>query len=177
MTAPAAHPEFQRANHLWYLEGLTHEAVALYRHLLQQSPNDAVVLFQLARSLWALDDTAGATGLYRQAQVSPSALSSFGRTMLERYADKVIGPSSWRYPSPLPIAMLDRKQLEAQRLEKSVWWAVENVATEREMMGVALYAQERGQADLATPEEAHDRWDLIKAAERQISWLSAMYDA
>ena len=100
MTAPAVRPEFQRANHLWYLEGFTQEAVALYRHLLQQSPNDAVLLFQLARSLWALDEKAGAAGLYRKAQASASTLGSFGRTMLERYADKVIRSSSWRMVRP-----------------------------------------------------------------------------
>lgn len=146
---------FRDANRLWFSEGRTAQALSLYMEAAAASPTDAVVAFQLARALWAVDRFAEAKQALAAAHRHRDGLSDLGQVALDQWQRLSDHDPNRHYPD-LPPKRLDRDRLEDYSGD---WLEVAAAADERGMGGLAVYALERWNG---VPLDAEDARDVEK---------------
>ena len=146
---------FREANRLWFRDGRTARALALYAEAAAASPTDPVVAFQLARALWAVDRFAEARDALARAQAHRNGLSDLGRVALDQW-QRLSGHDPDRHHPDLPPDRLDRDRLNDYAGD---WRRVAEAADERGMGGLAVYALERWGG---VPIDAEDARDVDK---------------
>ena len=133
--------DFAEANRLWFEEGASGRALALYERAAEAAPDDPVVHFQLARALWALGQLERAAAELAVAEANADRLSPLGRTLLERARAKLAMPPP---DAPVPTDQLDVDVLERLGLPPERWLDIAFAARRRDMFGLAAHAFARG---------------------------------
>jgi Tetratricopeptide repeat len=168
----AALAVFDEANRLWFGEGASARALALYEQAAQAAPDDPVVAFQLARACWGLGHQNRAAAALAVAMEQADALSSLGRSILIRTRPRLAAPPP-ELPG-LPSESLDVDVLEPLDLAPERWLDVAGAAELREMYGLAAHAVARG-STFVSLELEEDEHRLRNEASAAIDMLSAMF--
>jgi hypothetical protein len=139
---------FEQANALWFWDGRSHAAAALYEAAARQAPNDAACQYQWRQVQWALGRGPAA------------AAAAEGVTL------------------PLPAGLqpddLDVERLSGLTLSAAQWNVVALAAAQRQIFGVALYAQDHAKGSHVDLDEEKASWALVKRAESELARLAAM---
>jgi hypothetical protein len=137
---------FEQANALWFWDGRSHAAAALYEAAARQAPTDAACQYQWRQVQWALG--------------REPAVAAQGVTL------------------PLPAGLqpddLDVERLSGLTLSTAQWGAVALAAAQRQIFGVALYAQDLAKGSHVDLDEEKASWALVKRAESELARLAAM---
>jgi hypothetical protein len=131
---------FEEANDLWYFQGLTRRALALYRQASGADPADPVVLYQLARALRAFSRFDEARAALVRAGEHAGRLSPLGRELLAEELRRLSPPVPFRFTPPVDDENLDAERLARRELSSAEWLSLSNAAGERGMHGLAAYA-------------------------------------
>ncbi len=135
---------FAQANDLWFENGATGRALALYRELADDDPRDPVARYQLSRALWALGAFEEARAHAEAAHAHRERLSDAGRETLDGWRARIAAPPApWRY-SGIGPELLDSDVLERKDASPGEWQAVGLAAAERDLHGLAAEALGRG---------------------------------
>jgi predicted Zn-dependent protease len=144
MTNPAeAMRLFEQANIHWFGDMRFNQALQLYREALKHDPSDPVILYQLANVLWALEEFDEAKEMFLLAQQYQERLSDYGKQILAKEQQRLLGTPSFRRSLPLPATELSFEKLEAMRLSSRQWMKVATAAEERRMFNLAAEATDR----------------------------------
>jgi hypothetical protein len=165
---------FVRANTLWFSEGVTHQALALYQEAATRDPTDAVTYYQLARALWALEQYERARVALTQAERHRDRLSERGQALLTAEIQHQSSPPSWRFALPIPVSELDVAHLEAKDSASIPWLDIASVAKERQMYGLAAHALRRSGGGVHVRELDEDAREIEQAAGSALNCLYVM---
>ena len=137
---------FEQANALWFWDGRSHAAAALYETAARLAPADAACQHQWRHVQWALGHAP-----------APAAAGA---------------TPPW--PAGLQAGDLDVDRLAGLSLTSAQWDAVAAAAAQRRIFGVALWAQDRAKGSHVDLDEEKAGWALIKQAESELARLAAM---
>ena len=174
MTNPRALQLFKEANDLWFLQGFTNQSLKAYQTAVSEDPTDPIVLYQLARALWALSRLDEAREKLAQAQHYTNRLSPLGIKLLAEEVHKLSNPPSFRFLLPVAPYELDVEQIKVKVLSSNQWLDVANGAREREMFGVAAYAFSRVSRPFRIVELDEDEREMEHEAQKALNMLYVM---
>jgi tetratricopeptide (TPR) repeat protein len=169
-----ARTTFDRANHLWFWEGRTHEAVRLYEKAARDAPANVAILFQLARAQWALGMAAAARATLDKARAQSAELTETGADLLARFDRQLASGSRLDLPAGLRADDLDVERLESLTLPVEDWSQLASAAQAQGAYGVALFAKNKAKGLVTIIDEEKEEWDLIKEAESTLSLLDLL---
>ena len=162
--------DFAEANRLWFEEGASGRALALYERAAEAAPDDPVVHFQLARALWALGQLERAAAELAVAEANADRLSPLGRTLLERARAKLAMPPP---DAPVPTDQLDVDVLERLGLPPEHWLDIAFAARRRDMFGLAAHAFARGMTvQMLEDDDEHEMREAAHLARDALAVMS-----
>jgi hypothetical protein len=168
------HDRFREANRLWFDEGRTKQAIEAYLGLLDEDPDDPVVLYQLSRIRWAMGAVPDARTLAQRANLNRRRLEQRGAERLDWWLKQLsFDPEAFSFPE-LAVAELDMDVLERLDPASVPWAEVALAADQRGMVGLAAIASDRGLGTFADGEDFRDLDALERKAALERRLLEKM---
>jgi len=140
---PDAKRLFDEANRLWFWHGKFNKVLPLYREALKYEPSNPVILYQLANVLWAFEQFGEVRTLVAKIERNLDRFSDFGKEVFAREKSRLLDPSPFKTPMPIPAGSIDLKELESRHLPWEKWGKIKWPAEQRRMFNLAARAQER----------------------------------
>ena len=128
---------FKEANCFWFGEGRYNKVLPLYREALKHDPTDPVILYQLANVLWAFEQFGEVRILVAKIEKHLDRLSDFGKKMFAREKARLLSPSPFKTPMPIPACSIDLEELNSMGLSHKQWMSISSAAKQRRMFNLA----------------------------------------
>ena len=105
---------FDEANRLWFWYGKFNKVLPLYREALKYDPTNPVILYQLANVLWAFEQFDEVPALVAKIERNLDRLSDFGKEVFAEAKLRLLSPSPFRTPMPIPACSIDLEELDSK---------------------------------------------------------------
>jgi tetratricopeptide (TPR) repeat protein len=140
---PEAKRLFKEANRLWFWEGKYNKVLPPYREALKYDPSNPVILYQLANVLWACEQFDEVPALVAKIERNLDRFSDFGKEVFAREKSRLLDPSPFKTPMPIPACSIDSEELDSRGWSWKKWMDIQRPAKERRMFNLAVLAEER----------------------------------
>jgi len=135
---------FDEANRLWFWDLKFNKVLPLYREALKYDPTNPVILYQLANVLWAFEQFGEVPALVAKIEKHLDRLSDFGKEKFAGEKSRLLAPSPFKTPMPIPACSIDLEELDSRHLPWEKWMDIRRPAEQRRMFNLAARARDRG---------------------------------
>ena len=134
---PDAKRLFDEANRLWFSQGKFNKVLPLYREALKYDPSNPVILYQLANVLWAFEQFGEVPALVAKIEKHLERFSDFGKELFAKEKSRLLDPSPFKTPMPIPACSIDLEELDSMGLSHKQWMCISSAAKQRRMFNLA----------------------------------------
>ncbi|MEG4486309.1 tetratricopeptide repeat protein [Microcoleus sp. D2_18a_B4] len=134
---------FDEANRLWFSQGKLNKVLPLYREALKYDPSNSVIIYQLANVLWAFEEFDEVRALVAKIERNLDRLSDFGKEVFAKAKPRLLSPSPFKTPMPIPACSIDLEELNSMGLSHKQWMCISSAAKQRRMFNLAALGEER----------------------------------
>ncbi|MEG3934983.1 MULTISPECIES: tetratricopeptide repeat protein [unclassified Microcoleus] len=135
---------FDEANRLWFGDIKFNKVLPLYRKALKYDPTNPVILYQLANVLWAFEQFDAVPALVAKIEKHLDRFSDFGKEMFAKEKSRLLAPSPFKTPMPIPACSIDLEELDSKRWPWEKWMDIRSPAEQRRMFNLAARDRDRG---------------------------------
>jgi len=163
-----------RAHKLWFVEGKTSQARALYDSLYHDHPDDPIILFLLGQMHWSYSFFDLANKYFQLALTHKLSICPKGREELERQISQKQTKLIFRTQFPVDLENVDIENLFSLELTQRQWIQLAYAFEERELFGLAIFSIEKGTYSFIDSDLDKERIKLEDKCEDKIEILIQM---